>query len=45
LFNELAYQDRHYQAGNRDRKGTTLVLAYRSMTYSGWEKHTRDESN
>lgn len=45
LFDELAYQDRHYLAGNRDRKGTTLVIAYRSWTLSGWSDLARDESN
>lgn len=45
LFDELAYQDRHYLAGNRDRKGTTLVIAYRSWTLSAWGDLARDESN
>ena len=45
LFDELAYQDRHYLAGNRDRKGTTLVIAYRSWTLSSWAALARQESN
>lgn len=45
LFDELAYQDRHFQAGNRDRKGTTLVIAYRSWTLSNWGAFAREETN
>ena len=45
LFDELAYQDRHYLAGNRDRKGTTLVIAYRSWTLSAWGELARDHTN
>jgi transcriptional regulator with XRE-family HTH domain len=45
LFDELAYQDRHYLAGNRDRKGTTMVIAYRSWTLSAWGALAREESN
>lgn len=45
LFDELAYQDRHYLAGNRDRKGTTMVIAYRSWTLSGWASLAREETN
>ena len=45
LFDELAYQDRHYLAGNRDRKGTTMILAYRSWTMSVWEAMTNDDSD
>lgn len=44
LFDELAYQDRHFLAGNRDRKGTTLVIAYRSWTLSLFEEVARDET-
>ena len=45
LFDELAYQDRHFQAGNRDRKGTTMVIAYRSWTLGTWNNHTSAKSN
>lgn len=45
LFDELAYQDRHYQAGNRDRKGTTFVLAYRSWTLSNWANFSRKDTD
>ncbi len=44
-FDELAYQDRHYQAGNRDRKGTTMVIAYRSWTLSSWGDMAREETD
>lgn len=45
LFDELAYQDRHYSAGNRDRKGTTMVIAYRSWTLSAWAALTRENTD
>lgn len=45
LFDNLAYKDRHYLAGNRDRKGTTMVLAYRSWTLSGWSDLAKNESD
>ena len=45
LFDELAYQDRHFLAGNRDRKGTTLVIAYRSWTLSLFEEVARDKTS
>ncbi|MCH2189425.1 MAG: helix-turn-helix domain-containing protein [Gammaproteobacteria bacterium] len=29
LYDKLTYEDRHFTPGNRERKGTTLVVAYR----------------
>lgn len=45
LFDELAYQDRHFLAGNRDRKGTTMVIAYRSWTLDSWNQLTQENTN
>lgn len=45
LFDELAYQDRHFLAGNRDRKGTTMVIAYRSWTLGSWQAFAKSETD
>jgi len=36
LFDDLTYKDRHYQAANRERKGTTVVIASRSWIFGGF---------
>ena len=43
LFDELTYCDRHLQAGNRDRKGTSVVLAYRSWTMGAFEQLANED--
>jgi len=42
LFEQLTYQDRHFQPGNRERKGSALVVAYRSLTISGFGQFARE---
>jgi DNA-binding Xre family transcriptional regulator len=44
LFDDLTYKDRHYQAANRERRGTTLVLACRPWMFGGFGDlaHTKD---
>lgn len=38
LYDQLTYEDRHFEPGNSQRKNTSLVVAYRSWTMSVWEK-------
>ena len=38
LYDKLSYQDRHFRPGNRERKGTTLVIAFRTWMFEGFGK-------
>ncbi len=36
LYDTLTYQDRHFRPGDRERKSTTMVVAYRTWTIGPW---------
>ena len=43
LFEKLSYEDRHLQPGNRERSGTTMVVAYRAWTLSAFKEFGTDQ--
>ena len=42
LFEELCFNDRHLVPGNMERKGTSMMLAFRTWTMPVFAKFTRD---
>ncbi len=43
LYQQLTYEDRHHRPGDRERRNTTLVVAYRSWTMSPWADFARQK--
>ena len=42
LYDRLTYEDRHFEPGNRERKGTTLVVAYRRWIVDAFREFAID---
>ena len=42
LYDKLSYEDRHFRPGDRERKNTTLVVAYRTWTLGPWAGIRKD---
>jgi transcriptional regulator with XRE-family HTH domain len=41
VYQKLTYEDRHFKPGNRERRNTTLVVAFRSWTMSPWQSFAK----
>lgn len=44
LYDRLTYEDRHFRPGNRERKSTSMVVAFRSWTIGNWRRFANDQS-